>query len=440
VDHDNLRTALAWMLRHDPEDALEMAAGMAGLWLMRGYLREGSNWLDRALRAAPAATLARTEALHARQALDRRRPDTYDVADQLCQERVGIHHLRGDARGECLALLDLTDGHLLGGRFAAAAELPDRARELAVELGERGLEAAARERNGIAAAWRGEYETAMGAFDEAMDLCESAPADALPSSAVVSLACFLADGGSTSSYPIVRFEETGLHFRRLPPKTARASLLGHRAYLHRAEGRFAEARADLDLALEIVEAADSHLDTARLTAQRGCVETTAGDLDAAREWLERSLAQRRRLREHRGILLTLANLAVVSAYAGNPAGADALLTEAGQMAREAVDGPGMGAVELARAEIARRGGRLEAARDALEQAIEVFYGRARLANQLAWLHTQQAYLSLELGDLAPAEQKLATARSLFAETDIALGIAYCSAIEERLRAANTALA
>jgi predicted ATPase/DNA-binding SARP family transcriptional activator len=439
ADHDNLRTALAWMLHHQPERAHEMAAGMAGLWLLRGFLREGCNWLDRVLAAATDPTLARCEALHARQALERRRPDNYDHADALCEERVAIHHLRGDDRGECLALLDLTDGYLLRGRFAAVEELPVRVAELARALGEPGLEAAARERAGIAAAWRHDFEAAWPAFDEAMQLCDAAPRGAPPASAVVSLACFIADGAAPSAYPVVRFEETGLHFRRLDPHTARASLFSHRAYLHRSLGRFDDGRAELEAAFEITQDAGAELDAARIAAQRGALEATAGDLDAAQQWLDRSLAERRRLREHRGILLTLANLSVVATYAGDPARAETLLAQADRMADEVADGPGMGAVQLARAEIARTEGRPEDARAAIARAIEVIYGRAEMTHQLAWMRLQQAYLSLELGDLAAAQDQVSDARTRFDETQIPLALEYCNAVEQRLRAANGAL-
>jgi hypothetical protein len=272
-----------------------------------------------------------------------------------------------------------------------------------------------------------------------MELCEAAPPDAPPASAVVSLACLLADAGSPTSYPVVRFEETGLHFRRLPPRIARACLLSHRAYVERALGNCDDARVTLTAALEIAEAGGAELDTARLAAQRGCVEATAGELDAAESWLQRSLDERRRLREHRGILLTLANLAVVAAAQGEPELAEARLAEARRMAEKAVDGPGMGAVSLARAEIARRAADSATARDALEYAIDVFYGLAGFIHQLAWLRAQQAYLSLDLGDLVAAEGQLTAARERFEESQIALGIAYCDAIEKRLRAANAAL-
>jgi hypothetical protein len=109
------------------------------------------------------------------------------------------------------------------------------------------------------------------------------------------------------------------------------------------------------------------------------------------------------------------------------------------MADEAVDGPGMGAVQLARAEIARTAGRPEIAREAIEHAIEVIYGRAELTHQTAWLRVQQAYLSLELGDVAAAERQVAAARVRFAECEIPLGAEYCSALEQRLQVANGAL-
>src|SRR5206468_1946690 len=147
---------------------LEMAAGMAGLWLLRAHLREGCRWLDRALEAAPERSLARAEALHARQALERRRPDNYDLADELLQERLEIHRDQRDRRGECLALLDLSEGWLLRGRFDATLELVGEAGELADALGEPGLQAAVRERVGLTAAWRHEFAAAHVALDDAL--------------------------------------------------------------------------------------------------------------------------------------------------------------------------------------------------------------------------------------------------------------------------------
>jgi hypothetical protein len=97
-------------------------------------------------------------------------------------------------------------------------------------------------------------------------------------------------------------------------------------------------------------------------------------------------------------------------------------------------------VERARAEIARLAGRPERARDAIEESIEAIYGRANLTHQLAWLCVQQAHLSLDVGDVAAATRLVEEARARFTEGAIARGPDYCAAVEERLRAVNSAAA
>ena len=438
-DHDNLRAAISWLLEHEPARALEMAAGMAALWLLRAHLREGCRWLDRALEAAPAPTLARSDALHARQGLERRRPYNYDLADRLCEQRITIHRDAQDSRNECLAVLDLADGSLLRGRFDDALALALRAGSLADSLGESGLKATVHERVGLAAAWRHEFGDATRAFDEAFASYEAAPEDAPPASTVMSLSGFVADRGLPLTYPVVRLEETSLHFRRLPPRLARASLLSHRAYLLRSTGRYDDARAQLDAALEIVGERGNPLDGARLVAQRGALETRAGDLDAAEHWLDASLDLRLQLREHRGIMLTLAALAIVASVKGETARSSELLERAMRMSVEADDGPGMGGVLQARAEIHRTRGELEEACNALDGALAVFYGVTGLLHYSSWVQLQVAYLAAEMANHAEAAHRLDLAWSGFADSGTRFGLDHCVAVGERLQAANGVL-
>jgi predicted ATPase/DNA-binding CsgD family transcriptional regulator len=53
---ENVRAALRWSLRHDPDLALRTAAALWRFWYARGYLREGSHWLERALAATEVDT------------------------------------------------------------------------------------------------------------------------------------------------------------------------------------------------------------------------------------------------------------------------------------------------------------------------------------------------------------------------------------------------
>ncbi|MFZ1880234.1 MAG: tetratricopeptide repeat protein [Gaiellaceae bacterium] len=61
ADHDNLRAALAWLLEHDPENALRLAYALILFWYTRGHVREGRDGVVAALgetSATPSATRA----------------------------------------------------------------------------------------------------------------------------------------------------------------------------------------------------------------------------------------------------------------------------------------------------------------------------------------------------------------------------------------------
>jgi ATP/maltotriose-dependent transcriptional regulator MalT len=133
------------------------------------------------------------------------------------------------------------------------------------------------------------------------------------------------------------------------------------------------------------------------------------------------------LREHRGILVTLSTLAIVAALRGDPEQAEDLLLRTGRMADEAVDGPGMGAVLMTRAEVARLGGDHQGARDAVDAALRVFYGDEGILHA-SWLQLQHAHLSLEVGEPAEAARRLELARAEFTESGTQLGLDYCAAM------------
>jgi non-specific serine/threonine protein kinase len=53
LEHDNLRSALTWSVG-DPESAVRLAGALARFWSVRGFIAEGSAWLERAVEAATA--------------------------------------------------------------------------------------------------------------------------------------------------------------------------------------------------------------------------------------------------------------------------------------------------------------------------------------------------------------------------------------------------
>lgn len=62
-DHDNLRSALAWALDHEPETALRMTEALGWFWYLNDRSREGRRWLELALAAAEGPPMARMSTL-----------------------------------------------------------------------------------------------------------------------------------------------------------------------------------------------------------------------------------------------------------------------------------------------------------------------------------------------------------------------------------------
>ena len=73
VDHDNLRAALGWALRNDPDRALLLGVSLWRYWLARGHFVEGAGWLERILEVAVTPSRERARALFA--LADPRRPE-----------------------------------------------------------------------------------------------------------------------------------------------------------------------------------------------------------------------------------------------------------------------------------------------------------------------------------------------------------------------------
>jgi predicted ATPase/DNA-binding SARP family transcriptional activator len=73
--HDDLRAALDWLLRRDPDRALELAGALGWFWLSRGLLREGHSRLSAALTVSGMTGRSRARALAASGALLARRGD-----------------------------------------------------------------------------------------------------------------------------------------------------------------------------------------------------------------------------------------------------------------------------------------------------------------------------------------------------------------------------
>jgi DNA-binding CsgD family transcriptional regulator/tetratricopeptide (TPR) repeat protein len=106
TEHDNLRGAITWAIEHDPELALQLAAGLWRFWEKRGHWTEGRTWLERTLaRSADAPPAIRATALSGLANLATAQGD-YTRADYCLQAALPLWEALSDQLGVARTLRD----------------------------------------------------------------------------------------------------------------------------------------------------------------------------------------------------------------------------------------------------------------------------------------------------------------------------------------------
>jgi hypothetical protein len=104
---DNLRAALEWSLRSDPDHALRLATALGDFWDGRVHWVEGLEIVRRALVCAPNAPMeVRVAALRSAGTLAHNQGE-FSQARELAEERLAIRRLQGDQRNIANTLADL---------------------------------------------------------------------------------------------------------------------------------------------------------------------------------------------------------------------------------------------------------------------------------------------------------------------------------------------
>ena len=275
LDHDNLRAALDHRAGAGPQP-LRMACALGHFWLVRGFLTEGRQHLDRTLAGAgPPATTLRAKAL-----------------------AVAGH----------LALFD--------NDIEAAARLAGEALELAVTLGYR---------RGQASALRtlGKVATAQDNFDEARRLQDEGLAISRELSDDWGSG-FLLTNVANLEVLAGRFEEADAHYREsLDHRRDDAwGLVWSRlrlAVLRGWQGRFDEARTLLDLALETSTRLGYGAGTVLTLLRLGETAHLAGDQQAAAGHFAAARTRARDLEDPTAASLAVVGLAEAALATGDRA-------------------------------------------------------------------------------------------------------------------------
>src|SRR3954469_927759 len=195
ADHDNLRAAMGWALRHDPERALRLAVHMWPMWMDGGHYREGSRLLTAALAASPEQTELRAEGLRAMCGLNVRLGLSGELS-RLGSQRLAIYQELGDKHAVAHALDEVGVYEYMVGRYDQAAQLYRGSLALAGELDDTKAAAAALHSIGVLAQCRANFEDAREALLESLRLLRALPAsDREPFFRVHTVGLFVAPEG-----------------------------------------------------------------------------------------------------------------------------------------------------------------------------------------------------------------------------------------------------
>jgi predicted ATPase/DNA-binding SARP family transcriptional activator len=399
-DHDNLRAALQWALRHDPDGALALATSVSPLWMAGGYFTEGGRWLDAALAAAPAPTRARADALRAKCGLDTRLGRTARIG-MLGAERVAIFRRLGDRRAVAHALGDQGLYEYQAGDYDKAEQLYAEARALAAELDDDEVTAAVLHSVGALMLSRGEFDLAESALDDSLARLEAlSPRTADAFFPVHTNGLFVSPEGPGGA-PRMLLEETVQVFRQVDAASGIGYVMSARADIARARGRRRESHGLLEASLAQFRSVDDAVGAAFVLNRMGNLASAVGEHDDARERLEEALEIRRRLGDRRGVRITLGNLGMLAARSGDEQAALRLIGDALAQFERDDDAPGQMGMLLNLGHLAADAGDARRAVPLLEDS-RTRAERQRLFRCAGWI-------DLRLAELASADGAQAVA-------------------------------
>ncbi len=170
-EHDNLRSALSWLLKQEDSGAvLALCGGMWRFWYSRGYLSEGRGWLEAALNAsAGQSSVARAKIYNAAGNLAYVQVD-YEAARHLYTEALTIRQSLDDPRGVAISLSNLGLVATSQGEYETAQSLYEQSLSIRRGLQDRRGIAQSLNNLGMLATERGNYAVAERVLTECLSI------------------------------------------------------------------------------------------------------------------------------------------------------------------------------------------------------------------------------------------------------------------------------
>ncbi|HEY6760901.1 MAG TPA: AAA family ATPase, partial [Baekduia sp.] len=414
-DHDNLRAALTWALKHDPPAALTLATLLWRFWLDRSWFVEGTGWLDAVLRAAPERSPARVEALLAAAGLALRRGDPYAYLRRL-EETLGIYDDLGDPRATAEAHIQ----HALYEAYVSSSEqsamLSAKAVATAEALGEPRVAANAAHAAALAAWQRSDVTEALVLLEGAIDRLRALPPGPERFLDAVTFGMLPLPDGPDGAFRMV-WEATLFPFRRLDREQAIGLALNNLAWATRAQSQddvaLDAARGALDEALGRFRSAGDRSGEALTLGHLGQLARTRGDLGEAAARLEEAGALREALGEDRDALVATLGLGLVHGAAGRMDAARAVYAAALERFEATDDLPAMAGTHQDWATVEERSGNVARARELYAVAAGLWSSQG-LPRWAGWCNLGLIATLEALGETAAVVDVRRRARDTFA--------------------------
>ena len=412
TEHDNLRAALRWAREQDDgATELRLAAALWPFWQQRGHLSEGRRWLREALDRRPAAAVAPSVRVNglagaARLAMDQA---AYDEAAQRCAQAMELARELGDPR--MLAAAFNTRGMLARAqdRYADSARDHQAALEQARAAADRAGEAVALLGLGYAAMFTGDAPRAAALAEESLAAARDSGDRHTLAQVLFLLGWAAGNAGAWASERAEAFgtEALGL-FRALGDTGGQADALFMLGTFGINSGDFQRAARFFADSLALLRERGDEKTTARGLGGLGTALLNLGDRATAREVLEESLIVARKYGDRWSTAMSLTLVGHVDLADGDHTRAQALLAEAASLFADTGNLiyvqwclEGLAGAAAARGDY-ERAAELDGARDALRAQIGVLLPPVHPAGYARTLAAARAGLTPEAFDAARA--------------------------------------
>ena len=335
ADHDNLRTALAWLRgRGDTKRSIDLATALWRFWLLRGHVSEGRGLLEKTLAiAGPVEVTTRyAAALDGAGVLAETQGD-YDGAEALHRQALALSRNLDDRAGIARALDNLGVVAFERGEGDLADSLLTESLALARQAGEPHLIATALNDLGRIAFHRGDLSRAESLYQESLDLrrrnsSESDVARSLNNLGFVAYA--LGDSGRARRL----FAESLQLNRAVRDKWGAAAPLNALALAVRQDGDLPRAMELLEESLTLYQEVGDTKNAAVVLLNLAGATRESGDLAEAASFYLDALAGFQAVDDRAGIVECLGWLANILISQGEFRSAARLLAAATRLAEE----------------------------------------------------------------------------------------------------------